>query len=242
MLEGPPPRTAPTDAAQDIAPETPVVLLVAWRRKRRVSGLAIWHPVDRMRRTLAVALGAAGLVALLVIGLSQTHTSNARPRSAAPSAAEVRAAFAGSPAPLSALHAQANRLLGGSTQIVRARLADLRGYPVVVNKWASWCGPCRAEFPFLQRVSVSLGRQVAFVGIDGADNTGDARGFLRSFPISYPSYEDPSERVSRALGLGSFYPETLFLDRGGRAAYIHQGGYATQAKLEQDIRRYLPPA
>lgn len=193
-----------------------------------------------MRRTFTAALGAIVLLVLVVVGLSQTHSPNVRPRNAAPDAAAVRSDLAGSPAPLTRLHQQANQLLPGGPSEVRVRLASLRGFPVVINKWASWCGPCRAEFPYLQRASLRLGRQVAFVGIDGADNSSDARSFLRDFPVTYPSYADPSERVSRSLGVGGFYPETLFLDRAGRVAYIHQGGYPTQAKLDQDIRHYLP--
>lgn len=192
-----------------------------------------------MRRTLLSLAAAGALVALVAVGLSQTHTRNAAPVSAAPSAAQVRTDLAGSPPALAALHAQSSQLLSGSPATVRGRLATLRGNPVVVNKWAAWCGPCRAEFPFLQQASARLGARVGFLGVDGADNAADAHAFLRRFPVSYPSYADPSEAIARALGVGSYYPATIFLGRDGSVAYVHQGAYPSQMALETDIRRYL---
>src|SRR5213592_5246838 len=85
---------------------------------------------------------------------------------------------------LAALDAQANHLLGGGTSAFEKQVRALRGHPIVVNQWASWCGPCRFEFPFLQRLSVSYGRRVAFLGVDTDDNDGDARSFLRRFPVT----------------------------------------------------------
>ena len=80
-----------------------------------------------------------------------------------------------------------------------ARLAALKGYPVVINKWASWCVPCKEEFGAFQRVSAEYGRRVAFLGIDSEDpKRADARAFLKSFPVSYPSYYDPSGRSESA--------------------------------------------
>jgi thiol-disulfide isomerase/thioredoxin len=190
-------------------------------------------------RRLVFAIIGLGLVAIVVIGLTQKKGDNGSPEAAKVSAAEQQRKLAGAPAELAALHAQANRLLPGSRTAYEARLKQLRGRPVVVNGWASWCGPCRFEFPFLQRASVDLGRSVAFLGIDAEDNATDAKGFLEKFPVSYPSYEDPHDAIAQSLrpsprGL----PYMLFYDRTGELQYVHQGGYPTQEALEADIRRY----
>jgi thiol-disulfide isomerase/thioredoxin len=191
-----------------------------------------------MRRNALPLVGAAVVILAVAAGLSQTGTHNVAPRNSAPSPAQVRAALTGSPAPLAALHEQANRLMPASVATVERLLSVLRGYPVVVNKWASWCGPCRGEFPFFQQASVRFGRRVAFFGLNSADNEADARAFLNRFPVSYPSYADPREEIARWMRAPNTYPETLFFDRAGRINFVRQGGYPTQAKLNEDIQRY----
>jgi cytochrome c biogenesis protein CcmG/thiol:disulfide interchange protein DsbE len=109
---------------------------------------------------------------------------------------------------------------------------------VVINKWGSWCGPCRLEFPYLQQAAVRFGRHVAFVGLDGEDNPGDARSFLNRFPVTYPSFQDPHQDLARSLHAPFGYPETLFLDRQGATNFIHQGAYPSQTALLADVRRY----
>ncbi|HEY3960578.1 MAG TPA: TlpA disulfide reductase family protein [Solirubrobacteraceae bacterium] len=190
-------------------------------------------------KLVLLALGGAGLLAVLVVGLLQLGGSpqTSSPRSTL-TLAQMRDRLAGSPAPLEALHAQANELLPGRTRALRARLASLHGRPLVINKWASWCEPCREELPAFQRAAVSLGRQVAFIGIDSGDySRADALHFLRSFPVSYPSYYDHSGQAGLAITDSTFTPVTVFYNRDG-SQYIHQGPYPTQAKLEQDVRHY----
>jgi cytochrome c biogenesis protein CcmG, thiol:disulfide interchange protein DsbE len=188
----------------------------------------VWHawPV----RTTALLLAAAVLTA----GCG----SGAGPKSAAPRPAAAARALAGSPPPLAALHRDANRLLGGGPEALRERLRGLRGHPVVINKWASWCGPCRAEFPFFQRLSVSLGRSVAFIGVNSNDDDDDARAFLRRYPVSYPSYSDPDQKVAKVFSAPLGFPSTAFYDATGKLTFVHQGGYASEAKLREDIRLY----
>jgi thiol-disulfide isomerase/thioredoxin len=187
-----------------------------------------------------ILVGAVALVAVLAVGLSQAGGGgeDPTPASAAPSAAEVSRELAGAPAPLAKLHAQANELLPGGPPAFEARLEELRGHPVVVNKWASWCGPCRAEFPDFQKLSLKYGKRVAFLGIDGNDNREDAQDFLKDFPVSYPSYEDPDGRIAQVIKASVAFPSTVFYDREGKLAYIKQGQYLREEHLEQDIKRY----
>jgi thiol-disulfide isomerase/thioredoxin len=158
---------------------------------------------------------------------------------AVPSAKVARTQLAGAPAPLSTLHRQANDLLPGGTSGFRRRLASLRGHPVIVNKWASWCAPCRYEFPVLQRMSVKHGKQVAFLGIDARDDRGGATRYLREHPVSYPSYVDPREQVSRVIRAPEGFPITVFYDRAGKLVFQHAGPYTSDTALERDITKYL---
>jgi cytochrome c biogenesis protein CcmG/thiol:disulfide interchange protein DsbE len=186
-----------------------------------------------MNATKVPAHLAAALAALAVVVVAGCGSST--PRSQAP---DYTKALAGSPKPLAALHEQAGELLGGGTAAYEARLRDLRGYPVVVNKWASWCGPCRAEFPYFQRASAKLGRSVAFVGVDSNDSDSAAKEFLGQLPVPYPSFTDPDQKISLLLKAQVGFPSTAFYDRSGKLVYTHIGQYPSLAELESDIRRY----
>lgn len=147
-------------------------------------------------------------------------------------------ALAGSPPPLAAIHKQANDLIPGGQGAFEKRLAQLHGYPVVVNIWASWCGPCREEFPVLQKLSARYGKRVAFLGVNSEDSTAAAATFLREEPLSYPSYVDPDKGTLESLGgLGGF-PDTAFYDKSGELVNLKQGPYRSDSELEADVRRY----
>ena len=109
---------------------------------------------------------------------------------------------------------------------------------MVVNKWASWCGPCRVEFTYFERLAVADGRRVAFLGVDSSDSASSAAAFLKQHPVSYPTYADPDMEVAALFSATVAFPTTAFYDRAGRLQYIHQGEYLNAAKLRSDIARY----
>ena len=146
-------------------------------------------------------------------------------------------ALAGAPPPLASLYRQGNELLPGGLDAYERRIEALRGYPVVVNAWASWCGPCRFEFPALQQVSAEYGKRVAFLGVDSQDSTEEAMEFLAEEPVPYPSYSDPDEEIANELG-GRGLPATAFYDREGELVFLQQKPYAEHSELRADVERY----
>jgi cytochrome c biogenesis protein CcmG/thiol:disulfide interchange protein DsbE len=191
-----------------------------------------------VKRALPWILGVLMLTAVLAVGLSQAGGGGEQE---APSF-DLDAALArldGAPEPLASLHEQSSELLEGGVPAFEARMQELRGTPVVINKWASWCGPCRAEFPVFQRVATERGREIAFLGSNSKDSVRPARDFLAEYPIPFPSYRDPDEKIAQAIKAPANYPITVFVDERGETAFIHQGPYETARDLDADIDRYL---
>jgi cytochrome c biogenesis protein CcmG/thiol:disulfide interchange protein DsbE len=175
------------------------------------------------------------IIAVVVFGVAGCGASEIGEGGGHPDYAK---ALAGAPAPLAALYAQGDELLGGGSDAYERRIRALRGYPAVVNVWASWCGPCRFEFPAFQRLSARYGKRVAFLGIDSQDSADAARTFLRDHPVPYPSYSDPDEEIAAGVGATLGLPATVFYDRSGEIAFLKQGPYGDRAELRADIERY----
>jgi cytochrome c biogenesis protein CcmG, thiol:disulfide interchange protein DsbE len=190
-----------------------------------------------MRRLLYV-LGTVALVAVVVIGLTQAGGSRDEDPPAAFDLEAAQQRLQGAPPALAALHEQSNTILDGGLDAFSARLGDLDGTPVVINKWASWCRPCRAEFPIFQQVATERGKEIAFLGVNAGDKRPSAEGFLDERPLPYPSYEDPDEDIARELDAAKLFPATTFVDARGQR-HTHFGEYTSQEELEADIREYL---
>lgn len=118
-------------------------------------------------------------------------------------------------------------------------LSALRGTPMLVNMWATWCGPCRDEAPFLAEVAAELEGTVDTVGVDVADpDAAAALRFAGEQGWTYPHVADPDRRFSAALGVNGL-PQTLLVDPDGRIVYRHAGPVTSSDQLRELVSEHL---
>jgi cytochrome c biogenesis protein CcmG/thiol:disulfide interchange protein DsbE len=181
-----------------------------------------------MRRFLlpaSVAAAALALLALLVFGVAGQGPDKSI------DAAVARGERPQAPAASASLPV----LAASGTQGTR-RLADLRGKVVIVNVFASWCDPCKAEAPVLEQAARQVaGRNATVLGVTYLDNSNDSESFVRRQHISYPVVRDVSGDFVRAFG-STGVPETFVIDRRGRVAAVRR--YQIDTRW---LERTLPP-
>ena len=148
---------------------------------------------NKLRRLVLVLIPAAAFIGLLAYGLIQSAPSKVTPGTKVP-------AF------------ELPSLLGDGT----VTSEELRGSPVVVNFWASWCVPCRQEAALFERVYRDYSDEgVIFLGVNIKDSDVGAIEFVDEYQISYPTVRDVDEDFARTLGVTGV-PETFFIDARGR--------------------------
>lgn len=133
----------------------------------------------------------------------------------------------------SALPTTANALPSLDPDQFASLLTELKGTPVVVNFWASWCTPCRAEAPLLRDALQQYGTRVQFIGVDIQDSRDGAERFIESEGLTYPSFFDPTNAIGLGYDLVS-PPMTLFLDPDGGQVTVP--GQLFDATLQKNLR------
>jgi thiol-disulfide isomerase/thioredoxin len=106
-------------------------------------------------------------------------------------------------------------------------LSALRGKPVVINFWASWCPPCTNELPYFERLAQTYGDRVTIVTVDWNEQPGVAASYLKEHGITLPVTMDQQSRIYRAYSL-SEVPDTIVLDAQGNVTYVSVGGLSWQ--------------
>ncbi len=146
-------------------------------------------------------------------------------------AATVNAEIASGPAPDFALKSHSGENL---------RLSEFRGEVVMINFWASWCGPCRQEMPLLDEL-YSQYQPLGFtiLGVNVEEDSTKARKLLRDIPVSFPILFDNKSEVSKLYDVIAM-PSTVLVDRDGNVRYLHQGykpGY--EESYQQQVRALI---
>jgi len=120
----------------------------------------------------------------------------------------------------------------------RFNLEETRGSVVVLNFWASWCGPCKYEAPFLQKAYEEFGpRGVKFIGVAVDDTEAGARAFVERFGLTFPTAIDSTGEIIDAYNIYGI-PRTYIIGKDGKAAYVHSGAISGE-DLSRAIREAM---
>ena len=187
------------------------------------------------RPTRNVVLAAVATFALVGAGAAAIIAAGGTDGGSSSPAAAVRVDTTGLSPELAAHAKDANRVLDSE---ILVKLEALKGVPVVVNQWASWCPSCKAEFGFFAELADEYRGRVAFVGLDSSDDRGKAEDFLKDHPIPFPSIYDESAAQAASIGGGQSWPTTMFYNAEGERTFVKPGGYTTAQSLDDDIRLY----
>ena len=116
------------------------------------------------------------------------------------------------------------------------KLSELRGQVVMLNFWASWCGPCRKEMPILQKIHKKYKRLgFTLLGVNVEENSRDAINYLKDVKVSFPILFDNKQRVSKLYNVSAM-PTTVIIDRNGNKRFIHKG---YKAGYERDYKKQI---
>lgn len=118
-------------------------------------------------------------------------------------------------------------------------LSSLKGQVVLINFWATWCGPCRKEMPLLEQIQkkyASLG--FTMLGVNVEEDTTMMQAFLKDVPVTFPILLDPANGVSKLYNVAAM-PSTVIVDRKGNVRYLHQGYKPGDESKYQDMIRQL---
>lgn len=189
-----------------------------------------------MRRWAPMVL----LAALLAAGCGADEGEDAsNDPGTASKAPDYAPALESAPPALAKLYENGSERIEGGEEAYDATLEGLRGYPVVVNQWGSWCGPCRVEFPFFQAQAAERLDEVAFLGVDTQDSPEAYATFIEDNPVPYPSVADDEGALAEWIGKPLVgLPNTLFYDAEGELVYTRFGPYESEEDLAADIDRY----
>ncbi len=185
-----------------------------------------------LRSVGAIAVG--GFIALLVYGLAAQSPDSTIDDALAEAQATSAPDFELDVLQRGSQPADLRPIVDRAAADGRVSLSELRGAPVVLNFWASWCEPCRVEAPVLERGWRQTQRQgVLFLGLDMQDVTSDAREFLREFDVSYLNVREGGKDTARRYGATGL-PETYFISARGQVV-AHVIGALSAGQLRAGV-------
>jgi cytochrome c biogenesis protein CcmG, thiol:disulfide interchange protein DsbE len=199
--------------------------------------------VETIRQHSWVRLALQGLTVAIIAGLlgllvRQTVAKDAGPRLVSEVKAGTNPSAPEFELPLLWAHAETwPESVRSALSDGRVSLRELRGHPVVVNFWASWCVPCKAEAPRLVASARAHAGRVAFIGVDVQDFKSDARRFLTRYGTNYVSVRDGDDSTSSAYGVTGI-PETYYLDARGRIV-AHSVGEVSRQELKANVNQAI---